>query len=120
MPYSFENIRIIIPVKLDQSAVSDGTTIFTWKPAKKMVINSFGLIVSEGWGNSGSKVSLEVNDLEVGEATISGNTSLGTEVLGEVNPDLQVSVGDKIEFVAKDVNAETGEGYFVLEYRELP
>jgi hypothetical protein len=118
MAYSLENIRVIIPVRVDQSGLSDGSVVFTWKPAKKMELVSVSFIVSEAWGSHNSKMSLEVDDVELAELTIPASTSLGTEINKSVGID--VNVGSKIEFVAKDVNAEAGKGYFVLEYRELP
>ena len=118
--YSFENIRIILPVKLDQSAVANGTVIFTWRPAKKIELVSFGLVVAEAWGPTASTVSLEVNDVEQGAKTIAGGTALGTEVNFEFSPPVDVAANAKIEFVAKDVTLEAGEGYFLLEYREIP
>jgi len=120
MAYSLENIRIIIPVLVDQSGLSDGAVVFTWKPAKRINLVSVGFVVEETWGANSSKMSLEVDDVELAELTIPAYTSLGTEINKSVGIDVQVEVGSKIEFVAKNVNVEAGTGYFVLEYRELP
>jgi hypothetical protein len=121
MAYSLENIRIIIPVLVDQSELSDGAVVFTWKPAKRINLVSVGFVVEEDWGEENdSKMSLEVDDVELAELTIPASTSLGTEINKSVGIDVQVEAGSKIELIAKDVNAENGTGYFVLEYRELP
>lgn len=118
--YSLSNVRILVPVKLDQSAKADGDVIFTWLPAKRIEIVDLGFVVSEVWGETDSKVSLKIAGEEKAVVKIIGGTVLGKEPHAGLELPIWVEKDTKLEFVAKDVANEAGEGYFVLEYRELP
>lgn len=119
MAYSVQDIRIVIPVKVDQSTLSDGAVVFRWKPANKMELIGVGFVVSETFGSTGAVMSLEVEDVEKAVLNIPGGTSVGTEVYVDINPDIDIINKEKIELVAKDVANEAGEGYFVLYYRQI-
>lgn len=119
MAYSRQDIRIIVPVKVDQSAISDGTVVFSWKPYNKMELIGVGFVVTEAFGPTGAVMSLEVDDVEKAVLNIAGNTAVGTEIYADINPDIDIVNKEKIELIAKDVANETGEGYFVIYYRQI-
>jgi len=120
MAYSFENIRIFIPVLVDQSELTNGSVVFTLTPVKRLCLVSVSFVVQEAWGSDASVMSVELNDNELVELTIPGGTATGTEINKSAGIDTQIEAGTKIEFVAKSVNAQAGNGYFMIEYRELP